>query len=290
MEKWCPNAYPKGGSSPAPKDVTDPLVNTLGNDAAYKIAKHATRNLPAYIQLQQRSKDVQLDQHILNAQYESRTALVHMRSHLFSLDTSQAMWTSESTAQDFISHAVPLPLRFEVSDDVRQYLHCSRYGTEFSDLVSCWILSLRWPTQPEPTTPQLPIGVTWFELAVNFLITTQRAIPIVVGNRYIDVDRDILWDRSQCNVHQWANSLPHSVRHLEFILQQPLMPPSSLQHVATLYKLGSGIYKQSLSRRPEMRLQTETVRCVQTYLREQMYRGKARFTGIPQYPTSFPSV
>lgn len=66
------------------------------------------------------------------------------------------------------------------------------------------------------------------------------------------------------------------------------MPASSLQHVASLYKLGGGIYKQGLTRRPELLQQPATIHCVHQYLREHLSGGKTRFTSIPTIPTMPP--
>eukprot|EP00438_Fugacium_kawagutii_P013162 Skav223268 [mRNA] locus=scaffold3424:27945:29348:+ [translate_table: standard] len=262
----------------------DSLVCRLGNDLADRIAKQAAHSLqPEYIaQLQQRAQDTQQDLQFLQDQYQLRTALVNMRGTLQHTAGSLVSWNPDQVFQEFLALEVVHPQEYFVADDDWQHLAASKYGVPFSELVLKWALSLRWPRDAEQTNP--PIGVTWFELAVNFLITTQKAIIFQSASQFVDVDADEHWDRLQCNVNHWANSLRHCLRHLEFVLQRTLIPKSSLQHVAALYKLGGGVYKQGFNRRPAMLCQFQTLTCVRDYLKGNLYSGKTCFNTIPTIP------
>ena len=41
-----------------------------------------------------------------------------------------------------------------------------------------WVQTLKWPAQIETDKP--PLGISWVELAINFLLLAQRTIPISV--------------------------------------------------------------------------------------------------------------
>eukprot|EP00438_Fugacium_kawagutii_P006411 Skav224264 [mRNA] locus=scaffold2636:201124:202086:- [translate_table: standard] len=264
--------------------VSDPLAYKLGNDVADHVAKHAVAHLcaPYVQQMQHRLSQQEADRKLLSQQFALRTALSQLRTQLLKQADITDTWNPDQVADNFINLEVTSPMPFPLPTDRWEAVHASRYGTEFSELVLHWLQTLVWPTAAEPG--RAPVGITLFELAINFLITSQRAILIPVDGCYIDVDRSNEWSRSQCDITRWAQTLHHCIKHMEFLTQTTLLPATYGSHVSSLYRLGGGVYKHGYNRRPQMRRQTETVRCVVEYLQSHLVNGKAIFSAVPVIP------
>eukprot|EP00438_Fugacium_kawagutii_P027547 Skav222831 [mRNA] locus=scaffold4760:122663:124910:- [translate_table: standard] len=182
------------------KTVSDPLAYKLGNDVADHVAKHAVAHLcaPYVQQMQHRLTQQEADRKMLSQQFALRTALSQLRTQLLKQADITDTWNPDQVADNFINLEVTSPMPFPLPTDRWEAVHASRYGTEFSELVLHWLQTLVWPTAAEPG--RAPVGITLFELAINFLITSQRAILIPVDGGYIDVDRSDEWSRSQCDI------------------------------------------------------------------------------------------
>eukprot|EP00438_Fugacium_kawagutii_P032564 Skav217938 [mRNA] locus=scaffold1737:126699:129917:- [translate_table: standard] len=267
---------------------SDPLVYRLGNDVADKVAKHAASHLvkPYIAQLTERSASLQQDMQLLDQQFKLRTDLSQLRAQLLKQEEVAAPWNPDEVAAHFSAHTVDNPETYLLADDGWEAIHASKYGTEFSELVIRWSQTLRWPKEPEPG--RMPIGISLFELAINFLITSQRAILTQVDGTFLDVDRTVAWSRGQCDITRWAQTLHHCLKHVEYLTQSKLFPPTYGSHVSSLYRLGGGVYKHGYNRRPQMDRQTETIECVVRYLQQHRTGGKATFSVVPTIPVLEP--
>lgn len=215
----------------------------------------------------------------MQAQYNLRADLSLLRVQLLHNTEVQDSWNPEDVLRDFSHHTVQDPENFSMPAESWDHIFASRYGPQFSELVLLWLHTLKWPQNADARKP--PVGITWAELTINFLITSQRAIPLHIHGQLIDVDQDPHWTREQCNFTTWALTLQHAVRHLEYLVQQQLLPAPHPSHVSALYRLGGGVYKHGIARRPQMEYQFESVACTAQYLHDTMQNGKAVFERIP---------
>lgn len=196
------------------------------------------------------------------------------------------MWDPLAVQHHFSHLQINEVMDFSLPSDKWEVVHASRYGTIFSEAVLLWLQTLKWPEQPETRKP--PIGITFFELTVNFLLTSQMAIPLQIDGRLIDVDSSGEWTREQVDINRWALTLQSCIMHLQYLTQQQLMPPTSCSHVSALYRLGGGAYKHGISRRPMMERQVETIQCTVDYLHTHMHNRKTLFSAVPHIPKLAP--
>eukprot|EP00438_Fugacium_kawagutii_P034036 Skav222222 [mRNA] locus=scaffold552:460252:462355:+ [translate_table: standard] len=202
LQRWHTLIWGKGLHTPTTKirshqlhvsNAQDPFLHRLGNEAADRVAKFAVNNLfqPYLQQLRKRQQEVQAARTFLESEFFLRTSLSQMWAQLLQQEEVSDSWNPVQDATDFTVLRIEQPLHFAISDDKWEAVHVSRYGTHFSELVLKWLLSLKWPSEAD--TRQPPVGISLFELTVNFLLTTQQGIPIQVDGEMIDADLHTAW-------------------------------------------------------------------------------------------------
>ena len=113
-----------------------------------------------------------MDEH-LHLQLVLRSDLSFMRSRLLKEDPvcvdpdEKINKLIQWSVQPFRIFRIPLELHYIV--------HASRWGTSYTATLVEWISTLEWPLELDNARP--PIGITWVELAVNFLLLSQKIDP-----------------------------------------------------------------------------------------------------------------
>lgn len=171
--------------------------------------------------------------------------------------------------QWFCQYVVEEPQIFRIPEEAFRHVDASNWGTTFSALLLDWLATLKWPTdEPNKATA---VGITWFELAINFQTVSQQSIPVSVKlengvkeHRWQFEDQAI--DLQQYAYSDLVFSLQGCIKHLQFLLQTTLLPPHKTQKVRSLHLLGGNAFRMGYLARPQMLYQTETMQCVQRYL------------------------
>ena len=163
------------------------------------------------------------------------------------------------------------------------------FGGRSSALLLDWLQSLRWPKQSDDQSS----GISWFELAVNFMVTTQTNIPVSVKQRdgtkrYVSTDDDPAFDISTFTMVDVTNSFQGSWKHLRFLLQRLLFPEDQTVKARSLHQLGAGCFRMGLPRRPQLVQQQATMEIIQKYLHVYCHGGTVVFHAIPEVPQMAP--
>ena len=150
-------------------------------------------------------------------------------------------------------------------------LFASPWGFEFTSLLWQWMRSLVWPQQPAERTPRAPIGISWIELGLNFVVCTTRTIPVNVSGKYGTYDyRAVETHQSFClndtNMWRMIDSFRRAISFLEKMHEQQVFPMNHSTSVRSLYlQVGYG-YTGGLAIRPQMLRTRDTLNALYSWL------------------------
>eukprot|EP00435_Cladocopium_sp_Y103_P039596 s1134_g10.t1 len=157
-----PEAFFKLGNA-----VAD-LAATMTQD---QLARSITTQLARLAEESKQMKNMLKDHLLL------RSELAELRKRL---ETDEVQHDADAPRANFFKlYTVSNPQTFTFTTEQFEHVHASKFGSHYSALVLEWLQSLEWPRQPERQTP--PVGVTWLELACNFMYTTQHSLMINVA-------------------------------------------------------------------------------------------------------------
>ena len=105
-----------------------------------------------------------------------------------------------------------------------------------------WVQTLKWPAQIETDKP--PPGISWVELAIDFLFLAQPTILTSVkedgSTRYKNNEEHVGFDVKAHGFTKTVNSFRDSLEHLQYLLQIPIVPTLHPAKVKSICLLGSG--------------------------------------------------
>lgn len=192
-----------------------------------------------------------------------------------------------------IAWQVDNPWTFEPPDDALEAARASKYGIEYSLTLIQWLTTLRWPTEAEQDTRGLPTGISWHELAINFMITTQRFLPINIATsrapRFTCREETPELDITVYTFATMVNAFRHSVEHLQFLLDKPVAPTLTGQRIRAQQILFGGLVRNGLASRPAMWRQTDTMKVVIEYgvtIRDYGTEPHFHHPDIPEIPAT----
>lgn len=151
----------------------------------------------------------------MSDQLALRADMCQCRKHLLTIQKAEHAWTPDTVADKFSHWVITDGQQFLVLPHLLEHLHCSRWSSSFSDLVIQWTQTLVWPP-PNAGCTTSP-GISWFELAVNFMLTTPRSIPFFHNGQMIDQDSHEAWTRDQCDMNTLLANLMNCIAHLEYL-------------------------------------------------------------------------
>eukprot|EP00435_Cladocopium_sp_Y103_P010442 s2088_g2.t1 len=255
------------------------LGNAVADSAATQTQEHLARSLT--MQLASLADDSKQMKQMLSDHLTMRSELAELRKRLES-DTVQHE-AVEPRANFFKRYTVADPVKFTFTAEQFEHIHASKFGSYYSALVLEWLQSLEWPRQPDRQKP--PVGVTWLELACNFMYTTQHSLMVNVApagqpTKYSCTEDDITVDHTAHCFSMAINALRDCIAHLSFLLQTDLLPTMIPQKVTSIRKMGGNATKQGIPFRPVMRCQAETVDMLLAYFDQQ--QGSKNFNQWPQ--------
>lgn len=246
------------------------LIHILGNSVADEAAKIACKQLHKVITSDFRRlfADAVLQQQSLEAQFALRCDLAMHRVKLDN-EHDKAPERQLERLEQMHSYAPEQGQTFVLTSVDFENARGSKFGRRSTDLVLKWVQLLVWPTSPEEVAP--PVGITWVELAVNFMLCTQSTIPVQPHQE------------SQGFTVR-TNTFRTILMHIQYLVNKPLIPDVKPLKVKSLCQLGAKVMKQGLPLRPKLPLQTETLEILQGYFAQHALGGKAVFVATPHIP------
>ena len=156
------------------------LGNQMANDTA--IATCLSQNKPWQQQLELKQQEVQSDRNFLYDIFSLHILLGDARSAAEKTITpeecnnSGAHTTTESPAQQLAQWHPSVTVKFDnphLRSELREYF-C--WGEEWSYSFDAWLQTLEWDANGSTALSE-EVGVTWFELALSYMLFSERWIP-----------------------------------------------------------------------------------------------------------------
>eukprot|EP00438_Fugacium_kawagutii_P028750 Skav229650 [mRNA] locus=scaffold649:387537:390158:- [translate_table: standard] len=278
---------------------TEQRMHRMGNAAADEAAKQAAKHLvPEYVHMLKQLHQQRTEERSMLQQHYA--LLYDLALHRIQLSSPDCQVPNQADPQNFLQQLIdwnPTNTRRYSLDEAIDFtsgLHCSHWGTIFSDLVLQWLASLEWPQDFQSFHGGAPpIGVSWVELTINFWLLTQRSplVNLATGGPADWKDPLTLteYDLHQFNFTSLIRSLQRCVTFLESLFHQRLMPHER-QKVTSLHWLGLRGFRTGVPYRPRMQLQTTTMKIVADYLESLQERGDTGCSSMPMIPEQEPTI
>ena len=266
------------------------LWHAVGNNFVDHVAKRAVKTLggPLQTALQQQADEYISEQQCFHRHLQFRLALNKDRTLKLAQAERPVDGQEEETAfHTLVTWRVKNPgWRVNPANRDDRVFFASFWGFRFACLLWQWLALLRWPTEPEHFPGKTPVGVTWTELALNYLIVSQELIPINVSTvqgkpNYVLPDQDNAITEDQMFLPRMAESLRNCLRQMAMLSSSPVVPDIRTRGVRSLYMLNGEAYVHGFARRPAMPYQEETVRLTMSWLKDKESRA---YPVIPERP------
>ena len=273
---------------PAHPDFMHRLGNAVADHAAQLAQTRLARPLTHKMD-ELRKQQFYFDEHLL-LQLQMRADLACMRARLIK---DEINYVDPDRPKQLLYDWNPAEVRqFTISDDLQYVAHASRWGTGYTAMLMAWTQTLQWPLEPDTNKP--PTGVSWVELAVIFLLTTGRSIPLNIReegqSRYKNEEDNPGFDmRAHCFTRM-VNSFRDSLAHLQYLVQHDIMPTMTPHKVKSICVLGSKHLKQGIAYRPIMLKQRETLDVLMKFLQPTETGEAPTFRNHPDLPFCTPVI
>eukprot|EP00435_Cladocopium_sp_Y103_P067838 s63_g30.t1 len=227
---------------------------------------------------------------MLDKQLQLRSDLAQFRQRLQQDEVQY--FTYEEKQQHLLDWELSDYIQYPIPEDIYYIVHASRWGTPHTANLLDWLQTLKWPREQDPNTP--PMGISWVELALNFMVVTRRSIPVNVGTQgtveYKCSDEDATFDAGAFDFTSLVNSFRGSIEHAQYLTQLTLLPTLSACKTKSIHILGAGYSKMGIPYRPQMLLQVETLETLMTYLQTEQQAGRPLFRNHPKVAQLEPLV
>eukprot|EP00438_Fugacium_kawagutii_P004320 Skav229428 [mRNA] locus=scaffold2297:359455:361740:- [translate_table: standard] len=264
----------------------------LGNHAADLAAKQFLHHLHRTYPLNLASDHLDTQTHRCKAWYTYLHQLQIDRAKLFQqlpvplpVGNRHATWTEQyASLQTWVPHN---SWAFSNDPEYQDLLQYCVWGSQYSNLLLSWFALLQWPDGDDACDPY-GLGVTWSELALSFLISTQFGIIVNRGGQHADFRPEIV----PPNVPQvvWSiqvASFERAVRSLQAKIPVPMFPDN--RTLAKSYKvLGGDLCKHGLSTRPSFPHQSQVVTSLTDFIAQE--RVQDAIVHVPTVPQLTPLV
>ncbi len=262
------------------------IGNAVADEAAKRVAQETGR--PLTEEKQKLHKDFNTQICHLTEEYEMRYALARARvaiqKHQTELEeTKEVPVTGLQRLQGW---TITEPQTYPISDDHRVAAEASRWGVAYTSLIYVWLTSLKWP--PQHVTDD-GVGITWYELAVNFWLTTQQAprLNLAKGNEpphIVNIVEHPAYDAT----HYTFAKMIFAVEHAAYVYGSSILPLNKRVKAKSLFQLGAMVHRQGLPVRPEMSKQSETLAIIDTYIQQNKMGNNIQFHALPSIPECEP--
>ena len=236
----------------------NPLITfqQLGNEVADIVAKQARLRFEKQCPIAVTHKDLDDDTFVrknLVFRYDlqvERSKLLYAKQQV-----SKPMYASK-TFKEQLQKLCPViddPWTFTILPDDFQAIKACLWGTQYAMQILRWLETLRWPAD----VIQGSVGISWYELACNFIMVTQTGLVINEGGtgpsfrpqRQCATSSQVLFSRQ-------VFCFERAITNIQSILRRQILPTE--RTTATSVRcLGLSVGKSGLQRRPQMLYQDE---------------------------------
>ena len=262
------------------------LWHATGNMVVDHVAKEAVRRLGGPLQqaLNRQADEYQSERKSLHRRILFRVDLNKERTLKLAQAERPAPPPDPEKASAFQTLATWQVKSPGLRDD--EVLVASFWGYRFASQLWQWLLLLKWPVEPEHYPGKTPVGITWTELTINFLLVTQELVPIntsqVQGKPCYEKPGPFSTvTEDQMFLPRMAESLRNCLRQMAMLHLHPVVPDLKTRGVRSLYMLHGEPYVHGFSRRPQMPYQEETIRATLQWLQN---RETLAYPAIPERP------
>ena len=130
------------------------------------------------------------------------------------------------------------------------------WGTQYAKQLLVWLSTLKWPSEQ---SERRGCGITWYELALNFMLTMQVGLVVNTSSekKQFSLKRLPMDSKEVCFQRQ-VYSFERALTHLQTLVQSRILP-FERQLASSTRLLGLTHGRQGLRRRPEMMHQSLTI-------------------------------
>eukprot|EP00435_Cladocopium_sp_Y103_P032093 s2216_g8.t1 len=242
------------------------MGNSVADFAAKQVATHSMQMVTK--DLRRLHADSMLSQKFLEDQYALRIDLAMKRTKIDN-ENEKSPEKQVQRLEQMHSWTLEQGKVYTFSEEDYNNAKGSKFGKRVTHLLLQWLQLLEWPTSPEEVTP--PIGITWVELAVNYMVCTQSSIPVQPH-------------QEEQGFTVRTNTFRNIIMHVQFLVNKDILPRVTPVKVKSLYQLGAKVMKQGLPLRPKLPKQEETLEILHRYFSEHGQGGKACFVATPHIP------
>ena len=229
----------------------------IGNEVADTVAKQARNRFEQQFPPPPSPTISSLDITKQNLEYRYTLQCERSKLHAARYQTNRPLYASK-TFQDQLLNLCPSiseAWTFTATPDDLQAVQSCLWGTQYSMQILKWLETLRWPSEHDPSS----VGITWYELACNFLIVTQQGIVINEGGtgRTFQPRRLSPWSNDVLFSKQ-VFSFERAITSIQSTVQRTILPMERTIAKSIRY-LGLQMGKSGLARRPMMLFQDEMI-------------------------------
>eukprot|EP00438_Fugacium_kawagutii_P035059 Skav236666 [mRNA] locus=scaffold338:177850:179676:+ [translate_table: standard] len=260
----------------------DPIVtfHRMGNEQADRAAKSATQSaaqifLPA-ISVQQHDEDQNTMREQLLFRYDMHLARAH-RQLLMEPAQVDGHRSADFQRQQLMDWQIGQRRTFDWPEDMQSVFDASLWGSQHTAYIHAWWTMLDWDQSERPDDP----GISWFELAVNFQIVTQRGLAINESPEQSFTPRYLILQDIDVPYTQQVFAFERTISQLHRLAGVPL-PAKRQRHCKSTRILGLAHGKNGLCVRPGMPRQRETIAAIVQHFGQLPY---GRMPSQPELPT-----
>ena len=238
-------------------------LHKIGNHAADVAAKTALQHLDRTTPMQQQAEAHASYLSMVKQQMQFRYQIQIARAKCFQ---QQEVGTHPQTTSAY-RHNLDKLFTLQIHDGFSYTFDDSDFhksqdslwGTTLSYRLLTWLSLLVWPNTP---AEKGAIGITWYELAVNFQTVMQCGLVVNTGS----TGKRFLPKQLAMHSHEYAYSkqvysFERAIMTLSSVLGKEILPRQR-QLSSSLRLLGASRGKQGLTLRPQLPRQTETLQAI----------------------------
>ena len=223
----------------------------IGNEAADQVAKQARQRFEKQCNssatcVDQDSNQLVKDNFAFRYDLQvERAKMLTAKQHI-----NRPLYASK-TFQEQLSTLTPVvdtPWTFVAMQDDFKAVQTCLWGTQYAIQILRWLETLQWPTATSDTS----VGISWYELACNFLMVANVGFVINTGGTGRDfLPRRLCVASNEVVFSRQVFSFERAITNIQAILQRPILPME--RTIATSVRLlGLPVGKSGLARRPAM--------------------------------------
>lgn len=262
----------------------------MADEAAKQVA--TTTGLPLINEKRQIYREKLESVQHLSQEYETRYELAKARvAHQKQQAKEEQKEPIQKTGLQCLQEwSIPNPMQYPISEDHKLAAEASRWGVAYTSLIFVWLASLQWP---QKDVIEDGTGITWYELAINFWLTTQQAplINLARGNQpqqIVNIVEHPAYDASHYTFAKMIFAFAGAVEHASWLYGEEILPLRKRVKAKSLFQLGANVFRQGLPVRPMMRQQPETMAIIDQYIQQHFDGNNIQFHEYPVIPKQQP--